>query len=266
MSGSSSEQPFLVRERIIDVRRIPAALLPHAQLIIVTEGAIAVTGIDDAVPRDAPYGFFIPRKHATDIECGTRALIAEMVLDDRLVDEVRSRLAADALTPFVFNQPHSVSIPHALAELRSRIDALSAEQSAKRPGYRSLITLSIVEFFILLQREFAPIPVKKVPIDVIIEEMQANPFDEYDLTVMAERAGIAPANFSRTFRDRTGKPPFEYINHLRIQRSCILLKRTDRSILDIAYDVGYNNLSFFNRYFRKVMNMSPREYRDASRK
>ena len=48
---------------------------------------------------------------------------------------------------------------------------------------------------------------------------------------------------------------------VRIQKSCLLLKRSDMPILDVAYAVGYNNISFFNRYFRKIMKMSPREYR-----
>ena len=264
MTGASDTRT--IHERIIDVRRFPIPIVPHAQLIIATEGAIAVTGIDDSVPKDAPSCFLIPHNHATNIECASRALVAEIIITERLVDHIRSRLAEDALSPFVFNQPHSVALPFPLADIRSRIDMLAAEERDKRPGYRSIIALSLEELFVRLQRETARAAVTAVPIDSIIVEIQKDPFAEYDLTDMAARANIAPANFSRTFRDRTGKPPFEYINHLRIQRACILLKRTDRSILDIAYDVGYNNLSFFNRYFRKVMHMSPREYRDASRK
>lgn len=265
MTGARSD-PAAIHERIIDVRRFPIPIAQYAQLIVALEGAIAVTGIDEAVPKDAPAAFLIPHNHAANIECAARALVAEIPLSDRLVDSIRSRLAEDSLSPFVFNQPHSIAIPPPLADIRARISALSAEEREKRPGHRSIIALSLEELFVRLQRESAPAAAKTVPIDSIIEEIQTDPFKEYDLTAMADRAGIAPANFSRTFRERTGKPPFEYINHLRIQRACILLKRTDRSILDIAYDVGYNNLSFFNRYFRKVMNMSPREYRDASRK
>lgn len=59
---------------------------------------------------------------------------------------------------------------------------------------------------------------------------------------------------------------FEYLNRIRIQKSCLFLKRSSMSIVEIAFSVGYNNLSHFNRYFRRIMGMSPREYRNRSKK
>jgi transcriptional regulator GlxA family with amidase domain len=69
------------------------------------------------------------------------------------------------------------------------------------------------------------------------------------------------SDFSRRFKARTGYPLFEYINRLRVKRAAALLKRTDMGVLDIALAVGYNNLSFFNRYFRRLTGLTPAEYR-----
>ncbi len=58
----------------------------------------------------------------------------------------------------------------------------------------------------------------------------------------------------------------ESINRARIQKGCQLLKRSQATIVEIAMAVGYNNLSHFNRYFRRIVGMSPRDYRQANGK
>jgi AraC-like DNA-binding protein len=88
--------------------------------------------------------------------------------------------------------------------------------------------------------------------------------EELSLPDIAAHFGLNPSYLSRLFTRHTGKHLFEYLNTLRIQKSCLLLKRSSMSIVEIAFSVGYNNLSHFNRYFRRVMVMSPREFRNRS--
>jgi hypothetical protein len=71
---------------------------------------------------------------------------------------------------------------------------------------------------------------------------------------------------TRLFARQTGMHMFEYLNRVRIQKSCLLLKRSSMSIVEIAFAVGCNNLSHFNRYFRRIMEMSPRAYRNSRKK
>jgi AraC-like DNA-binding protein len=70
-------------------------------------------------------------------------------------------------------------------------------------------------------------------------------------------------DFSRRFKDSAGCPLFEFINRQRISRACALLKSSGMSIIEIAEAVGYNNLSFFNRYFLRIIGLSPRAYRSS---
>ncbi|MBV8879199.1 MAG: AraC family transcriptional regulator [Planctomycetaceae bacterium] len=85
---------------------------------------------------------------------------------------------------------------------------------------------------------------------------------------LAEAAGVAhlsiPA-FSRMFRRATGRTLVEYLNELRTGLACRALIETERPVSDIAWDSGFNNLSNFNRRFRRLKGMSPREYRRAFR-
>ena len=77
-----------------------------------------------------------------------------------------------------------------------------------------------------------------------------------------EETGIKPlviqeiCDFARMYH-----APLDYVNNTRILKSCILLRSTEHSILDISEMVGFHSVSSFNRYFIKLMQMSPREYR-----
>ena len=140
------------------------------------------------------------------------------------------------------------------------------EQEARRSGYQRMIRLQIEEIGLLLERLLPGVhplePEGAVPgIAEAVGFIQSHYDEELSLALLAQRCNLTPSYFSRAFREKTGTPVFEYINRLRIEKACWLLKRTKMPVIDIAFTVGYNNVSFFNRYFRKLNAMSPREYR-----
>ncbi len=98
-------------------------------------------------------------------------------------------------------------------------------------------------------------------IDDVIHFVRKNFDGPYTLDELASRCALNSSYFSRAFKEQTGVPLFEYINRLRITRACQLLKSSDLTILEIAFSVGYNNVSFFNRYFKRLNSISPSEYR-----
>jgi AraC-like DNA-binding protein len=81
------------------------------------------------------------------------------------------------------------------------------------------------------------------------------------LDAVARTVHMSPAAVSRLFRRTTGTTITAYLNTVRVNAACRLLVDTDRRIGDIAADCGYPNLSHFNRRFRRLKGMSPREYR-----
>jgi AraC-like DNA-binding protein len=87
-------------------------------------------------------------------------------------------------------------------------------------------------------------------------------FDES--ITLGELAGLAQMSesyFCRFFKRITTKTPIEYINAYRIQRAALMLRQPDRKIMEIAMDVGFNNLNYFNTVFRKRYGCTPSEYR-----
>lgn len=78
--------------------------------------------------------------------------------------------------------------------------------------------------------------------------------------------GISPAAFSRFFKLRTGKTFSEYIIDIRIAGASRLLIDTTKTVTDICFECGFNNLSNFNRIFKRKKGLTPREFRNHYRK
>ncbi len=97
----------------------------------------------------------------------------------------------------------------------------------------------------------------------ILRHIQDHLTEEIARDDVARVASLSAGAFSRYFRSRTGKTLPEYVNELRIGRSCRFLAETDAPITEIALDCGFLNLANFNRWFRKVTGTVPRDYRST---
>ncbi|MFC2112849.1 AraC family transcriptional regulator [Bacteroidota bacterium] len=89
-----------------------------------------------------------------------------------------------------------------------------------------------------------------------------NYHNKIHLEEIAEIAHMAPASVCRFFKSFTGLTIFEYLNKIKIEYSCQLLLSTNQKIIDISYDCGFNNLSHFNKQFKKFNGLTPTEFRD----
>lgn len=96
-----------------------------------------------------------------------------------------------------------------------------------------------------------------------IEYIFSNLTSDVRLDVAARLAGMSDSAFSRYFRAASGQTFTEVVQRLRLTEACRLLARTSDPIAQIATDVGYNNLSNFNRQFKEAHGMTPRDYRKA---
>ncbi|WP_122439377.1 AraC family transcriptional regulator [Pseudomonas viridiflava] len=83
------------------------------------------------------------------------------------------------------------------------------------------------------------------------------------LSVIAQRLEMTDPGFSRFFKRNTGHGFIDLMRKLRIQRACRLLLQSDMSVSDICFEVGYANLSNFNRHFRVETGQTPSDYRRA---
>ena len=88
--------------------------------------------------------------------------------------------------------------------------------------------------------------------------------EKIQLPDVAAVANMSTNKFSRFFSKNTGRSFTEYVVSLRIGRACRLLSDTDKPVIEICYEVGYTNLSNFNRSFLRHVGKSPSVYRKAA--
>ena len=81
------------------------------------------------------------------------------------------------------------------------------------------------------------------------------------LEEVAEHLGMTPTYFSRVFKQATGRNFIEFVNRLRISKSCELLADGDKPVTEVCFESGFNNISNFNRRFQQLKGMTPSHYR-----
>jgi AraC-like DNA-binding protein len=84
------------------------------------------------------------------------------------------------------------------------------------------------------------------------------------LDAAAGQAGLSPFHFLRLFRKVLGVTPHQYLLRTRLRRAARLLAERERPVTDIAYEVGFGDLSNFVRSFRRAAGISPRGFRKLS--
>ena len=86
--------------------------------------------------------------------------------------------------------------------------------------------------------------------------------EEIRLSQLAELTDMTPVSFSRFFKLRTGKSLSDYIIDIRLGHATRQLVDSTKTVAEICYECGFNNLSNFNRIFKKKKGCSPKEFRE----
>ena len=99
-------------------------------------------------------------------------------------------------------------------------------------------------------------------IDKAIGFIQKNSKDNLSLQSIAENAGFSLTYFDAIFRQHTGYSPVEYSRIYKLTRSALELRRTQKTVLEIALDFGYASPESFARAFKNFYSITPSEYRE----
>jgi transcriptional regulator len=86
--------------------------------------------------------------------------------------------------------------------------------------------------------------------------------EEIRLSQLAELTDMTSVSFSRFFKLRTGKSLSDYIIDIRLGHATRQLVDSTKTVAEICYECGFNNLSNFNRIFKKKKGCSPKEFRE----
>jgi AraC-like DNA-binding protein len=98
-------------------------------------------------------------------------------------------------------------------------------------------------------------------VDIVLEYVFSNHAGDVKMSEAAALVGMPEPTFSKYFKRATGQNFSDLVRKLRLAHARRLLERSDKAISDICYEVGFSNLSNFNRHFLNDAGETPRQYR-----
>tara|TARA_B100000029_G_scaffold474170_1_gene516228 strand:+ start:217 stop:966 length:750 start_codon:yes stop_codon:yes gene_type:complete len=96
----------------------------------------------------------------------------------------------------------------------------------------------------------------------VIDQLRAEDVNAPSIKRLAGANGMSHRQLNRRFKEATGLTPQQFMLRSRIERACEELRETDRSLSDIAYELGFCDQSAFTAQFRKRMTLTPKKYRE----
>lgn len=98
-------------------------------------------------------------------------------------------------------------------------------------------------------------------LQTVLQFIHAHYQEDISLDTLAKLAHVSDAQLCRTFKQFTGSTPFTYLKRYRILKSCEWLLNSNKKISEICGLCGFNNISYYNREFLKIMKVTPSVYR-----
>lgn len=152
-------------------------------------------------------------------------------------------------------------------EIAACIDANDEICGTNPPGYQLFIKSQLFRLFYLLYNRLCPAePSRSRPkalekMKLILKYVENHYMNKITIADAAEASGVSPSHFMRYFKNTMGTSFIDYLNEYRLTMASRLLVSSDSSILAIASEVGFENLSYFNRTFKKRFALTPSAYR-----
>lgn len=159
------------------------------------------------------------------------------------------------------NGPASNTVYHDDGAVGELFVKMFNEYEDRKDGYHEKLRCLLCEIIIETVRKVGS-QVKISPLTTkILEELEKDFKQPVTLGALCERFHYSLSYVSSKFRSDTGFTFTEYLQNRRIEESCRLLSYTDMQISQIAEETGYSSIKFFNKIFKKVTGLTPREYR-----
>jgi AraC family transcriptional regulator len=180
-----------------------------------------------------------------------------------LFEEVAASVAGSSryrfAHPMLPARPELTSVATSLQSLATQT-ALSAEESV----------FAVVEAAVIALRVRLPSPARLAAADIRRLSAALHHMDKHSalplrLGQLAAIATMSKYHFLHTFRRVTGSTPHRYLLATRLRRAATAIAQSRQPISVIALNEGFNDLSSFNRYFRRMMNATPGQYRSSFR-
>lgn len=181
--------------------------------------------------------------------------------DTSVTEFLRPLLSGKITVPTVFT-----SVSNHYDDISACIDACDEICKTKPEGYELYIKGKLFEFFYVLsnrcREDKTTRSMKSLDkMKIIMKHVENHYMEKISIADIAEVAGFSESHFMRYFKETMGTSFIDYLREYRLTMAARLLLASDASILSISEEVGFDNLSYFNRAFKKEYGVTPSQYR-----
>lgn len=211
--------------------------------------------------------------HTTYSAVGTASLWSYLFVDLSMLLHPYSALSSIAelnILNKLEHNFHAIFSHRAHAFIHEIVQEIIGEISSEKDYYEDSVRSLFAALSIKLLREYdnRPDDLMKAghsfSIKPALDYIRSYYMQNFDIPELAKRCRLSESHFRKVFTETIGQSPLEYINRIRIEKACTLLRISELSVLGISEAVGFGSLSSFNRHFLGVMGMSPSCYRQEN--
>lgn len=177
------------------------------------------------------------------------------------------------LNPLMDSQLKVIPVIHpqdqGYQQIRNKFEEALHTFQEKREFYELKLKIQLLELFMLLleNRYIIEKPVKEDENELRVQIHQAMNYihehytENLSISELARYAGVSESYYMFLFKEYVGMTCVNYINHYRMQKAAQELINRDKTILQIALEHGYSNISYFNRRFKAQYGKTPKQFR-----
>ena len=205
--------------------------------------------------------------------CTYRAVVfSPSLLYSSSFDLTRTNYVDPILKNSLIVKRHITASPGWQSELLGRLEKLLGYLRGKPPAYELLVKSELFGIFALLSAncvsaantpERSQDHFRLEKLKTALKYIQDNYSKKISTLDIAACVDMSEGHFCRIFKHYVKKTPVEYLNYYRITRAARLLEETGMKVLEVAMEVGFDNMSYFTGLFRRHMGMPPSKYRNA---
>ena len=170
-------------------------------------------------------------------------LLSDSIYGIEFQDSIKGKIASELMKlkiePDFYTTIHIITLLNELSETRSRnklCSSLYHFSGKKKAGY---------------------------DFEKVFSAVQLNYLEKIWIHEVSDMIGMNESAFSHFFKKRTGKSFTDFVNELRLNHASLKLRYTEKPVADICFESGFNNLSNFNRIFKKWADITPLQWRKS---
>lgn len=155
--------------------------------------------------------------------------------------------------------------PDALASVRRIAETMVMETQRGSPGSGAMLLAGLLELVVFLSRQYGKTSTtggrELLRIGGVIGQLERDYQKPWTVGKLCRLAGMTRSTFLRTFERAVGHAPIDYLIRRRVAAAMALLRESDKTITEIAFETGFSDSNYFARQFRRVNGITPSRYR-----